>query len=43
MAREELLKYFSFQAMLHKYDNKGRGMYYFGCGIVHVKDALMLI
>ena len=35
------LRYFSFQPMLHNYDNKGRGMCYLSDGAY--KDILLLI
>ena len=37
------LSYFSFQPVLHDWCNKGRGMYYPVCGIVHIKEPLLLI
>ena len=37
------LSYFSFQSVLHDRYNKGRGMCYPFCGIVHVKEHLLLI
>ena len=37
------LSYFSFQPVLHDWCNKGRGMYYPVCGMVHIKEPLMLI
>ena len=33
------LSYFSFQPVLHDWCNKGRGMYYPVCGMVHIKEA----
>ena len=33
----ELLSYFSFQPVLHDWCNKGRGMCYPVCGMVHIK------
>ena len=37
------LSYFSFQPVLHDWCNKGRGMCYPVCGIVHIKEPLLLI
>ena len=37
------LRYFSFQPVLHDWCNKGRGMCYPLCGIVHIKEPLLLI
>ena len=37
------LSYFSFQPVLHDWSNKGRGMYYPVCGMVHIKEPLLLI
>ena len=37
------LNYFSFQLVLHSWCNKGRGMYYPVCGMVHIKEPLLLI
>ena len=37
------LSYFSFQPVLHDWCNKGRGMCYSVCGMVHIKDPLLLI
>ena len=37
------LCYFSFQPVLHDWCNKGRGMCYPVCGMVHVKEPLLLI
>ena len=37
------LSYFSFQPVLHDWCNKGRGMCYPVCGIVHIKKTLLLI
>ena len=34
---------FSFQPMLYNWCNKGRGMCYPVCGMVHIKEALLLI
>ena len=39
----DLLNYFSFQPVLHDWCNKGRGMYYTVCGMVHIKEPLLLI
>ena len=32
------LRYFSFQPVLHDWCNKGRGMCYPVCGMVHIKE-----
>ena len=37
------LSYFSFQPVLHNWCNKGRGMCYPACGMVHIKELLLLI
>ena len=37
------LSYFSFQPVLHILCNKGCGMFYPVCGMVHKKEPLMLI
>ena len=37
------LSYFLFQPVLHDWCNKGRGMCYPVCGMVHIKDPLLLI
>ena len=37
------LSYFSFQPVLHDWCNKGRGMCYPFCGMVHIKEPLLLI
>ena len=37
------LSYFSFQPVLHDWCNKGRGMYYPVCGMVHIKEPMLLI
>ena len=34
---------FSFQPVLHDWCNKGRGMYYHVCGMMHIKEPLLLI
>ena len=39
----DALSYFSFQPVLHDWCNKGRGMCYFVCGIVHIIESLLLI
>ena len=41
--RVDLLSYFSFQPVLHDWCNKGRGMCYPVCGMVHIKEPLLLI
>ena len=37
------LSYFSFQPVLHNWCKKGRGMSYPVCGMVHIKEPLLLI
>ena len=37
------LSYFSFQPVLRDLCNKGRGMCYPVCGMVHIKEPLLLI
>ena len=37
------LSYFSFQPVLHDWCNKGRGMDYPVCGMMHIKESLLLI
>ena len=37
------LRYFSFQPVLHDWCNKGRGMCYLVCGMVHIKESFLLI
>ena len=37
------LSYFSFQPVFHDWCNKGCGMCYPVCGVVHIKDPLLLI
>ena len=37
------LSYFSFQRVLHDWCNKGRGMCYSVCGMMHIKESLLLI
>ena len=37
------LSYFSFQPVLHDWCNKGRCMCYLVCGMVHIKEPLLLI
>ena len=37
------LSYFSFQPVFHKWCNKGRGMCYPLCGMMHIKEPLLLI
>ena len=36
------LSYFSFQPVLHDWCNKGHGMCYPVCGMVHIKEPLLL-
>ena len=37
------LSYFSFQPVLHDWCNKDRGMFYPVCGMMHIKEPLLLI
>ena len=37
------LSYFSFQPVLHDWCNKGYGVCYRVCGMMHIKDPLLLI
>ena len=37
------LSYFSFQPVFHDWCNKDRGMGYPDCGMVHIKEPLLLI
>ena len=37
------LSYFSFQPVFHDWCNKGRGMCYLVCGMVHIKEPLLHI
>ena len=37
------LSYFSFQPVVHEWRNKGRSMCYPVCGMVHIKEPLLLI
>ena len=37
------LSYLSFQPVLHDWCNKCRGMCYSVCGMVHIKESLLLI
>ena len=39
----DTLSYFSFQPVLHDWCNKGCGMCYPVCGMVHIKEPLLLI
>ena len=39
----DLLSYFSFRPVLHDWCNKGHGMCYPVCGMVHIKEPLLLI
>ena len=41
--RVDPLSYFSFQPVLHDWCNKGRGMCYPVCGMVHIKEPSLLI
>ena len=38
----DLLNYFSFQPVLHNWCNKGCDMYYPVCGMLYIKDPLLL-
>ena len=42
-SEENPLSYFSFQPVFHDWCNKGRGMCYPVCGMVHIKEPLLLI
>ena len=37
------LNYFSFQPVFHNWFSKGCDMYYPVCGVVHIKDSMLLI
>ena len=37
------LSYYLFQPVLHDWCNKGRSMYYSVCGMMHIKEPLLLI
>ena len=37
------LSYFLFRSVLHDYCDKGRGMYYPVCGMMYIKEPLLLI
>ena len=37
------LSYFSFQLVLHDWCNKGRGICYPVCAVMHIKEPLLLI
>ena len=37
------LSYFSFQLLIHDWCNKGRGMCHPVCGMMHIKESLLLI
>ena len=39
----DTLSDFSLQPVLHDWCNTGRGMYYPVCGMVHIKEPLLLI
>ena len=43
ITKKNPLSYFSFQPVLHDWCNKGRGMCYPVCGMVHIKEPLLLI
>ena len=43
LGRVDPLSYFSFQPVLHDWCNKGRGICYPVCGMVHIKEPLLLI
>ena len=38
-----IIRYFSFQPVFHNWCNKGRGICYPVCGMVHIKEPLLLI
>ena len=38
-----ILSYFSFKPVLHDWCNIGRGMCYPACGMMHIKEPLLLI
>ena len=38
----DTLSYFSFQPVLHDWCNKGHGMCYLVCGMIHIKESLLL-
>ena len=40
---DSVRQYFSFQPVLHDWCNKGRGMCYPVCGMVHIEEPLLLI
>ena len=37
------LGYFSFRPVTHDWCNKDHGMYYLVCGMIHIKEPLLLI
>ena len=37
------MSYFSFQPVLHDWCNKGLGMFYPVCGMMHIKEPLLLL
>ena len=37
------LNYYSFPPVLHDWYNKGRGMFYLVCGMMHITEPLLLI
>ena len=37
------MSYFSFQPVFHDWYNKDRGMCYLLCGMMHIKDTLLLM
>ena len=39
----DTLSYFSLKPVLHDWRNKGHGMYYPVCGMMHIKEPLLLI
>ena len=41
--RIDPLSYFPFQSVLHNWCNKGRGMCNSVCGMMHIKEPLLLI
>ena len=41
--RVDSLSYFSFQPVIHDWCNKGRGMCHLVCGMMYIKEPLLLI
>ena len=40
---EDSLSYFSLQPVLHDWCNKGRGMCYPVCGMMHIKERVAIV